>query len=188
MSQIVDFFNGGTMPLTDRVLSRHASRSDGITIKEILTLSNIDLETSHALIQWIFPLHEKSYHTKYSPVLSPDDIKELRASEIVRGNMKKLLDRFNQFYGLDKHLNDGLHLFWCNDGNHNLLRITRIIRSLRLFGMDDDAEHFYNQVIAIADKRKINEGTKDFWARALVAPEMESMTDKFLEMKRMDIR
>jgi hypothetical protein len=59
---------------------------------------------------------------------------------------------------------------WCINMDHNLLRITRIIRSLRFFGMDFYAKMFTTYVIKTAHDRGVSWITIDYWNRALNEP------------------
>jgi len=47
-----------------------------------------------------------------------------------------------QFYHIGKFL-DYKKIKWLTKRNHNLLRITRIIRCLRIFGLETEATNFW---------------------------------------------
>ena len=123
MSKLVDFFvSGGT-------------DHEGRTLDNILVASDGALEASHDYIQWMFPLHEKSFHSTHAEVLNGDDINVLTTSDVARDNMLKSYNRICKFFGVCDYYDTRKHAQWCYRGNHNLLRATRIIRSLRLFGL-----------------------------------------------------
>lgn len=173
MSAIVDFFNG--QPDTN-----------GRTIKDMLEMTDAGLEATHNVIQWLFPLHEKSLHSVDTPVLTPDDIAVLRSDSTATFNILDALKRFRDFYGF-LPVDEKKKASWCNDGNHNLLRITRIIRSLRLFGIEDVALAFYGEVRRLAESRNINRVTLEFWRKAAEEPLDESLTHDFLKIKSIDL-
>ena len=169
MSKIVDFYLGG-------------QDNKGRSIDEILSWSDAKIEAVHDFIQWVFPLHEKSLHSINTPILSKEDIDILSNSDIAKANMSSCLDRFSDFLGLNDNDQKKIN-FWANEGNHNLLRITRIIRSLRLFGLEMEAYEFYNKVITIGKDNSLPIVTMQFWTNALVGDISGSLTEKFLELK-----
>jgi hypothetical protein len=158
----------------------------GRTLKSILEKSDIYLETSHDIIQWLFPLHEKSYHSINSPVLTKEDVEILQSSLIAKENMILSLRRFCKFLGLLPYDQNKIRV-WCNNGNHNLLRITRIIRSLRLFGINDKTIIFYEAISKLAKEKGISNNTLEYWEKAYFDDVWNSMTDKFLEEKEIKI-
>jgi cupin superfamily acireductone dioxygenase involved in methionine salvage len=69
------------------------------------------------------------------------------------------------FYGLDPHDREKQKK-WCKEFNHNLLRITRIIRSARIFGLDEEADEFYLLAKEAGDFFGVSDKTKEYWKRA----------------------
>ena len=69
--------------------------------------------------------------------------------EIIR-NMRKSFERMLDFYGLeytDGQVRETIYFKeslkrWCTPKNHNFLRITRILKSLKLFGLKKKQSHF----------------------------------------------
>lgn len=59
---------------------------------------------------------------------------------------------------------------WAHNGDHNLLRITRIIRSLRLFGLEAESRMFYRAARAVGEARGLSGTTLQFWQRASEEP------------------
>ena len=73
---------------------------------------------------------------------------------------------------------------WLGERNHNLLRITRIIRSLRLFGLDEEAREFYNKALDAYDfidhnnedpSFVIDEDAPFYWEKAMLDGRWESL-------------
>ena len=54
--------------------------------------------------------------------------------------------------------------------DHNHLRITRIIRSLRVLGLEKAALAFHSALIANDFKRRVSDRTLIFWERAAKRP------------------
>lgn len=92
------------------------------------------LERTHDFIQWLFPLPERSGAQPDAPVLTPDNIAALRASITAQAVLAAATDRMAAFYRDTDH--------WLASSDHNHLRITRIIRSLRLLRGDAYADAF----------------------------------------------
>jgi hypothetical protein len=61
---------------------------------------------------------------------------------------------------------------WLSPGNHNHLRITRIIRCLRLLGLETEAQAFYVCLAGIYEEhpKKITADTFRFWKSAANNP------------------
>jgi|ETNvirnome_2_130_1030620.scaffolds.fasta_scaffold30262_1 hypothetical protein len=159
----------------------------GRTLEEMLKWPDSSLEAVHDFIQWAFPLHEKSYHSLVSPVLTEEDIQILQSSPEARQNMLKAYLRICKFLGLGLHEDEDRQKWWCHKGNHNNLRITRIIRSLRLFGLEDTAKDFCGYLEELDDKFVIDDNTWKYWERAMNEDVMESMSRKFLDDRRIDL-
>jgi hypothetical protein len=76
-----------------------------------------------------------------------------------------------RFYGLDAGAPPSVR-HWLSAGNHNHLRITRIIKCLRLLGLEADAQEFYQRLAGIyeQERRKPRPGitaeTFRFWSAA----------------------
>jgi histone H3/H4 len=122
-------------------------------INDIWNFSNKDLERKHDFIQWLFPISKESRYNEHAPVLTQDDIREFSKDPRCKENMIKSLDVMLQFYGLKRTTQNSIiideSLFetrkngWLRRGNHNLLRLSRIIQSLRECGLRYLAEALY---------------------------------------------
>ena len=106
----------------------------------MLAFDDSRLERTHDFIQWLFPLPERSGAQPDAPVLTPEDIAVLRQSMTAQAVLAAATDRMAAFYRDTDH--------WLAASDHNHLRITRIIRSLRLLRGDDYADAFRAFVLA----------------------------------------
>lgn len=109
------------------------------------------LESVHDYIQWLFPLPERSAFNPGAPLLSAADIGAFQASAELRGRLLVSFRRMLAFYGLmlDEMMDKPLitiapdfprqSLNWLRPGNHNLLRLTRILRCLTLLDLPKHA-------------------------------------------------
>ena len=121
--------------------------SQGRLHADILNFSDEELDEVHDYIQWLFPLREKSMAVPGSPVVESDEIVELLRSDTeVRTNMLRALERMKRFYTDNDH--------WLAQGDHNHLRITRILKSLCLLGLRDEAIKFHNFILQRVESAK----------------------------------
>ena len=141
--------------------------------KEILLFSDEQLEQCHDQIQWLFPLHEESAYAKTYPIVTKELIDAIfndwYAEEAIEKAYFRIRDFLNIYdYTVQDHLKPKYKEHsWCVDGNHNLLRITRIIRCLRLFDIRDFAIRFYNNAMALGVQYDLNEKTLKYWTKAM---------------------
>ncbi len=135
----------------------------GRLVTQIQGWGAAQLERVHDYIQWLFPLPEPSPVNPSAPVLDAETIAEFRGSEPLRAALLVSLRMMTRFYE-DRQ--------WLTPGNHNLLRITRILRSTRLLGLEAESLAFFEDLQAIyataAGRRAIGSTSFDYW-RAAVA-------------------
>ena len=124
----------------------------------ILKRSNNYLEKCHTYIQFIFPIDKRSSYSLFAPVVTISEAEELGKDPVIRENMRKAVKRMMDFYAETN---------WITRNNHNYLRISRILRSLRLFHLDAEADEFYDFITKIADKHTdvITTKTRGYWER-----------------------
>jgi Opioid growth factor receptor (OGFr) conserved region len=146
----------------------------GRRLAEIQAWDDTALERVHDYIQWLFPLPEASAFNPYAPLLSGTDIVAFREDDALRERLRASLRRILAFYGFDvgasvtPAANHAARLAaWCRPGNHNLLRITRILRCLHLLGLDAEARAFLAAVEAEEVARIVGPVTARFWRNAL---------------------
>ncbi len=106
----------------------------GRDLDQILNESDEFWERTHNCIQWLFPLNEASRSVRNSPVLTEDQIETIRKSEMAQDNIQRSVLRYKEFLaGTTK---------WRSGYDHNHLRISRVIKSLRLLVSDETANDF----------------------------------------------
>jgi len=138
--------------------------------QEILNFTDAELEKCHDQVQWMFPLHEASNFAEVYPILTPPVVAACRASFVVKRSMQLAATRMEKFYRLGLN-NSTIHWIWTANKhdrpNHNLLRITRIIRSLRFMGLEDEAKQFHDSAAKIAKQHGLGDKTFEYWSKAL---------------------
>jgi len=148
MSAIVDFLEG------------RGPDAAGRTIEAVLGFGPRPLEHHHDFIQWLFPLPEPSRAVPTAPIVSPGDIETLRSSPAAQFNLARARTHMIWFYETTDH--------WLKPEDHNHLRITRIIRSLRLLVGDREADGFRRRIAdrIAQEKLVINPESLRRWSAA----------------------
>jgi hypothetical protein len=106
-----------------------------------------ELEACHDFIQWMFPLDEPSAFNADAPLVTPDDQKAFRREMQLQIAYRRSIAKFLEFLGLqigaDGLVNRGPNfdrrLAVWRGLNHNWLRITRMLKSMRLLGFENEA-------------------------------------------------
>ena len=156
---------------TKEIISFLENRSQdfkGRTFHDMINCSDVQMEKAHDQIQWMFPLHEESNHAPQSyPILTTASTTEAKESQFVKNNLKIAKDRMERFYSIGEYDDIDKQRLWCRERNHNLLRITRIIRCLRHFDLEDEAKDFYSKIDTVGSHFGISGVTKAYWWRAM---------------------
>jgi len=148
----------------------------GRTYADIIGCDDTKMEQCHDQVQWMFPLHEESNFASTYPVITEEVVKEAKENKDVIKNLKLASERMEKFYGIGRFTDIDKQRKWCREGDHNLLRITRIIRCLRIFGLEQEAEYFYN-IVRDASLRFLDYEYVAFkyWDKALVEDIWDSL-------------
>ena len=171
---------------------------EGRTLDDILSWPNKDLERSHDYIQYLFPLPERSPYNPWAPLITREVFQAFRAEgeegKILRSNLCKAFERMLAFYGfklvrlnpssllsVDEQPSPKLKVMradnchdrfqeWVRPFDHNHLRITRIIRCLRVLGLEEEAAMFHEALVQLSQsqdyRRNISKKSLMFWERA----------------------
>jgi hypothetical protein len=132
----------------------------GRTVFDVLALDDAALERTHDYIQWLFPLDEPSAAVLDAPVLTPGDVKALRQSPLAPCALAAATDRMDIFYRRTTR--------WLRPHDHNHLRITRIIRSLRLLRGHEAADAFRDAILdrVAATQAPVSRLSLGYWMTA----------------------
>ena len=148
---------------------------------EIQQWSDERLEAVHDYIQWLFPLPEPSPVNPLAPLITASTVEAFAAQPDLRQKLRVSLGRMLRFYGLqqDRNIVTPASNFaaradnWLWPGNHNHLRITRILKCCALLGLRDEARAFLNclEGIYAEERRKDQPGitptSLQYWRAAL---------------------
>ncbi|KAK9821675.1 hypothetical protein WJX74_007414 [Apatococcus lobatus] len=134
------------------------------------------LEDEHAYIQWMFPLEVKSGIVARAPIVTPEDTALFASDEGLQHIVLEMLDIMLYFYGLKrskeiiKVKNERLFRYSLRPYNHNLLRISRILRSLRLLGRGKESIALFEVLeTSLAEVAGLKR-TFTFWHKAVYGP------------------
>lgn len=132
----------------------------GRTLFDVLAMDNAALERNHDFIQWLFPLREPSRAVPDAPVLTDADVEAIRDSGMAQYALAAATDRMDAFY---RATHD-----WLMPNDHNHLRITRIIRSLRLLVGDEQADAFRAAILSRveATRAPVSARSRGYWTTA----------------------
>jgi len=166
-SRIVEFYSGREPD--------HAGRF----LQEIQQWPEDRLEAVHDFIQWLFPLTEPSPVNPLAPTLNPETIQAFEAQPELRRNLRASFLRMLRFYGLEMSSQEPPVIqrapnfperarSWLRPGNHNHLRITRILKSLRRLGLPREAGAFLKclEEIYAEYPGRISAVSMTFWREA----------------------
>ncbi|SMY22272.1 unnamed protein product [Zymoseptoria tritici ST99CH_1A5] len=178
--------------------TEEAKDLEGRTLSQILRFDDEKLERSHDYIQNLFPLPERSPVNPDAPLLDQATRSAFLYSPVRNHLRAQLLEAFKRmaaFYGFTLDTNDttdnhdaaktaisyryaitpSLNFFanarqtWLTRGDHNHLRITRIIRCLRILGLEPVALAFYQALIDNSGD-VVSARSKMYWQRAAERP------------------
>jgi hypothetical protein len=166
MSWLVEFYRG------------EATDAEGRFLKDIWVWDDLKLEAVHDFIQWLFPLPEPSQFNPDAPLLTEEDIADFRSDLLLQAKLRGSFDRIMAFLGLTRTENgtvvEGANFraraahVWSFP-NHNWLRITRILRSMRLLGLEAEAQALYGRLDTLFRSRRfpIPADTFRYWTEAV---------------------
>jgi hypothetical protein len=153
----------------------------GRFLEDILAFDDEHLEAVHDFIQWLFPLPEHSGANPSAPVLDDAAIDAFHARPELRSALLRSLDRMLAFYGFEW---SGTRIVksasfsersanWLRAGNHNHLRLTRMLRSLYLLGEAQAARALFEILAETYDEERrtgrgrISDRTFHLWRAAV---------------------
>lgn len=162
-TQLIDFLEGKSKDIYNRDLN------------SILKIQNRWwFEFTHNYIQWLFPLREES-NAAYSISLTDEMVDYIKNNETILNNIKLSFIKMLEFYGFSYVNNEIIPVMskkemiirWMNRGNHNFLRITRILGCLSIVGYDDLAKKWLQVLEELTKDLSYTENSKVYWRDAV---------------------
>ena len=155
----------------------------GRSLSDIHEFDFYELEFNHDYIQWLFPLPEPSGANASAPLLSNEDIDRFLSDGLLGKRLLQSFELMLRFFGLGfggasdagppsvrkARDFDERRQIWLHHGNHNFLRISRILRSLTLLGCSGYASAFLAclEGIYAENPKVIGSTTIGYWRRAV---------------------
>jgi hypothetical protein len=170
MNEVVEFYRGSN------------PNKNGDYLKDIMRFTDGQLEMDHDWVQWVFPSNEPSMMNCDAPTLTRIEAVIFQADPALQEKVKRSLTRFLAFLEFEI-IEDAESLTikptaelprWLRSFNHNMLRITRVLKCLRLVGLTQYANVLYDALRAY--KNKVSANTWEFWTHAVFEP-LEFLTD-----------
>ena len=120
---------------------------------------------------------ERSRYNPLAPRLTERERGAMLADDTFAPNYLLAFERMLTFYGFGQSdrglcrlpLFDSRAQVWLTPGNHNYLRLTRIQKSLRLFGYEDESRRLFRALQGLCDDgyaEVIGEKSIGFWRQA----------------------
>ncbi len=152
------------------------------TIEQVLKLSISAMEDTHDYIQWLFPLDVVSSVTPNAPLVVVACKVAFRSDSTLRANLRRSLDKMLGFYGMKlvRGPTGGEDIAraaffakrapaWLTLGNHNYMRITRMLKSLVLLGQEQLAASLLKcmEALYLEYPQAIGSTTIRYWRNAV---------------------
>ncbi len=150
--------------------------SKGRTIDEIIGWDNYNKEIVHDYIQWLFPTMQRSQYNPNAPIPTNAQVAEMIQNPEVISNLKRAYISMLDFYGLkylDAQVVPSDKFYertseWCTSNNHNFARLDRMINSLLLFGLRQEAQALFSQLERMTvDFPVLEPSCRNYWSKSI---------------------
>ena len=163
-----------------------AGNQSTLNLDTVSTFDTRMLEQHHQFIQHLFPTDTRSAYNATSPVLDAADFLALRNNDHVSAGLDRGFQIMLRFYGLEFERNEvklknnnPTRIEAClQAGSHHALRLTRMIRSMGLFGKSTEAKALNKFLQNFCHEHIPDHTSLAHWAHALDAPLALVATDE----------
>ena len=159
-----------------------AKDPSGRDLDSILTYSDNQISRKHDFIQYLFPLPEESMVNPWAPIITKEVYEAFRDGAELRSELRQGFLRMLEFYGFTlstsevegaekqivpaQNFNEQSKYSWRRPMDHNHLRLTRIIRCLRVLSCEKEAQALYHALLEHDTSDAVRSSSKMFWWRA----------------------
>lgn len=162
MSEIIDFYT-------------NKPTKSKYTLNEILAQNDDWFEACHDHIQWLFPIHTSSRFNENAPIITKEIAHEFSYNLEAVANFDKAVFRMLSFLGIDYKAgvfsladNYDFQKYTWNEFNHNSSRITRMLTSMSILGMQIFSIKLYTFMFSnLMGKQHNLAKSLNYWADAL---------------------
>lgn len=151
MSEITRFYDGSGVDQNGRYIS------------DYFKFDNKDMEGCHDWVQWAFPIPEPSSFNPGAPLLTKDDVQAFDVLKYRNGNIRA--KNLTRMYDQTRDFFDSTYQKWGSI-DHNQLRISRIIRCMKLLDYEADAWSLFFWAMSIP--KTTNTQTKKIWTQTIM--------------------
>lgn len=149
------------------------------TLAEVLRQDDFWLEVTHDYIQWLFPLAESSRVNPQAPLVDAITAWTFASDDLLRRHLMASFLRMLNFFGVQRETSGEISKAanwnerkgdWFTRDSHNSLRITRILKSLALLGLPDEARELQRALANLCRTEPdcdINRTSQGFWRDAI---------------------
>ncbi len=147
---------------------------EGVWLKDIMQYKYGEFECDHAWIQWVFPLMEPSNYNVDAPLLTIEEIILFQNDPVLKERVSDAIIKVLDFYGMETNEDGevvwqapGNHKnpqWWLKEFNHNFLRITRLLISMRYLGYEELSRQVFSNIMIYRDK--FEDMSYRFWSEA----------------------
>lgn len=145
---------------------RDQPNPSGYTYSQVMEWPDQEWDAAHDFVQWLFPTDEGSRFNPKAPVLTPEDVKAFGEDDDVRWRYVHALARAREFLCMYP-FSYGQRAWWDSPSNHNMLRVSRIIRSIALLRGREEAEEFRLDAELVSDSASAE--ARGFWKKNVEA-------------------
>lgn len=150
----------------------------GCYLYDMWAFTHGEYEVDHDYVQWLFPSNEMSMLNGDAPVLTEEEAAIFIADPELKDRVKYSFIKILDFFGFRLIESGGMPQVepleneesrnWLKYFNHNMLRVTRILKCLRLTGLTEYAIAFYGALQTY--RQYLSPNTLGYWQRALTEP------------------
>ena len=154
------------------------------TLQDIWDYTPQEKEDIHSYIQWLFPTDRPSDFNAIGPCFDKEDFIHLRRNQTIIDNVIHSFKAMLEFFHLQLEDSFGGYVVtksssfdekadWLRSSDHNQLRISRVLRSLHLFGRQEIADAFHEFLLTLKGTTRIKPKTFDYWEKNLHGEEVD---------------
>jgi hypothetical protein len=163
-----------------------AKDPSGRDLDDVLTYSDNQISRKHDFIQYLFPLPEESMVNPWAPLITKQVYEAFRDRDELRSELLQAFQRMLDFYGFTlsasesgeagtqivpaQNFKEQSKYSWRRAMDHNHLRLTRIIRCLRVLSCEREAHALYHALLEYDKGDVVRSSSKMFWGRAAERP------------------
>lgn len=153
--------------------------NEGLFFDDFMLYGYEQLEADHAYIQWVLPNREPSMFNEDAPLITEEEMILFREDPELKEKAIAVAMKMLDFYGMSLQGEGvgwqtpdeiGHHdpKWWLRHFNHNFLRVTRMLTSLRYLGLENWSLAMFDNLLESRDM--YGETSYNYWSEAATGP------------------